>query len=112
LGSKYEDLLEDRFATPEDLNFAHLDKTVVNSLKGYFGHMILSAGSTELVVTLRAMMDNIALATVNLESPIDNDLCLPTTGQHQKREVNRVCKIALGFGANNSILAAKKYEHH
>mmetsp|Transcript_42965 Transcript_42965/g.41331 ORF Transcript_42965/g.41331 Transcript_42965/m.41331 type:complete len:117 (+) Transcript_42965:964-1314(+) len=109
LGSKYEDVLEDRFATPETWDLTNLQNTSVNALKGYFGHMIMAAGATELAMNIRAMNDNIALATANLEDPIDSNLNFVMGGQHQKKDINRFVKIGLGFGANNSAMAFQKY---
>mmetsp|Transcript_25460 Transcript_25460/g.19204 ORF Transcript_25460/g.19204 Transcript_25460/m.19204 type:complete len:231 (+) Transcript_25460:1-693(+) len=84
LGSKFEDVVKDKFAGPSSLDLSKLDKTIVNSLKGYMGHMFLAGGSTELVMTIRAMQDNIVFATPNLKDPIDLDLNL-LRGNHQEK---------------------------
>mmetsp|Transcript_24573 Transcript_24573/g.24175 ORF Transcript_24573/g.24175 Transcript_24573/m.24175 type:complete len:90 (-) Transcript_24573:58-327(-) len=82
LGTKREDLMAGKFATPETWDISKVKNTSLNSLKGYFGHMVVSAGASELVMTMRAMLDNVVLATAHLEDPIDPDMNFSLGRQH------------------------------
>jgi len=90
-----------------DLNLVR--KPHLNCLKGHQGHLVGAAGCSEIAVNIKGIVENLALGTANLHNPIDSDLNFIRHGQHVKKEMNRIIKVALGFGANNSCLALEKF---
>jgi len=67
-----------------------------------------AAGSVELAFTVQAMLENTVPGTVNLQDPIDKDLNFAKHGKHEKKDIEKVVKISLGFGDNTVALALYK----
>ncbi len=78
------------------------NRIACSSLKGGLGHLLGAAGSVELAAAILAIRDQIVPPTVNLRNP-DPELKLNFTPHHsEKRRIDRVWKLSLGFGGHLS----------
>ena len=88
----------------------HASKIKVSSTKSMTGHMFGAAGGAEAIATLKALSDNIAPPTINLDQP-DSECDLDYVPNHaQETTLNMALSNGFGFGGHNSVLAFKKYE--
>ncbi len=87
----------------------HARKLAVSSTKGATGHMLGAAGATELLVCVKAIQNNLAPPTINLEKPdpeCDLDY-VPHTAREMKVDV--IVNNSFGFGGHNATVVAKKF---
>lgn len=56
------------------------------------------------------MNEGIAPGICNLLNPVDPELNFVFGGKNQHKKIDKMIKVAVGFGANNAALAFKKYE--
>jgi 3-oxoacyl-(acyl-carrier-protein) synthase len=69
----------------------------------------LASGATEAGLCIKAMIEGIAPGICNLKNPVDPEMNFVFGGENQHKEINKMVKVAVGFGANNAALAFKKY---
>ena len=86
---------------------AGLEKTPVNSLKGYWGHTLGAAGLIESIAAMETMKENHLIKTLGYEKhgvsiPID------VIAESRSKTVNTVLKTASGFGGANAAIIFKK----
>ena len=87
----------------------HAKKLAVSSTKGATGHMLGAAGATELVICVKAIQNNVAPPTINLEKPdpeCDLDY-VPNTAREMK--VDAIVNNSFGFGGHNATVVARKF---
>jgi 3-oxoacyl-[acyl-carrier-protein] synthase-1 len=86
---------------------AGLNKTPVNSLKGYFGHTLGAAGLLESIISIEAMKNNTIIKTIGFET---NGVTEPINIADATRDqtINSVLKLASGFGGCNAAVLLKK----
>ncbi len=83
-------------------------KVLVSSTKSMTGHLLGAAGSTEAIITIMSLVDQIVPPTINLDNPdpeIDVDL-VPHTAR--KVEMEYALCNSFGFGGTNGSLIFKK----
>lgn len=81
----------------------------VSSTKSMIGHLLGAAGSVEAILTIKAMQDQIAPPTINLDNPgegCDGINLVPNTAQDKKIEI--ALSNSFGFGGTNGSLAFRK----
>ncbi len=89
-------------------NSAGLNQVPLNSLKGYFGHTLGTAGVIESVISIMALQQNVMIPTLGyhelgVTTPVN--VC----SKLENKEVNTVLKTASGFGGcNASVLFSKQ----
>jgi 3-oxoacyl-[acyl-carrier-protein] synthase II len=84
-------------------------KVVVSSTKGALGHMLGAAGAVETVICAKAIQNQIAPPTINLDNP-DPECDLDYT-PHKAREMHIAAALnnSFGFGGHNATVLLKKY---
>jgi 3-oxoacyl-[acyl-carrier-protein] synthase II len=84
-------------------------KVAVSSTKGALGHMLGAAGAVETVICLKAIQDQIAPPTINLENPdpeCDLDY-VPGTARPMKIEA--ALNNSFGFGGHNASVLVRRF---
>jgi len=126
--------LEDAGLSPEDIDYinAHGTSTLINdrsetqaikkvfgkdayrtpisSNKSMLGHLIASAGTIELIVSVLTIQKNIIPPTINYEIP-DPDCDLDyVPNEPREYEVNSILSNSFAFGGQNASLVAERYQ--
>ncbi len=87
----------------------HARKLAVSSTKGATGHMLGAAGAAEMVLCVKAIQQQIAPPTINLDNP--DPLCdldyVPHTAREMK--IDAVVNNSFGFGGHNATIVARKF---
>lgn len=87
----------------------HAKKFAVSSTKGATGHMLGAAGSVELAMCCKAIENQVAPPTLNLDNPdpaCDLD-CIPHTPRPMKIDV--AVNNSFGFGGHNACTIVRKF---
>ena len=83
---------------------AHANELSMSSTKSAIGHLLGAAGSVEAIFAIKAMNDNVAPPTINLEEPSDGcDIDLVPL-QAKERKIDAVLTNSFGFGGTNASL--------
>ncbi len=85
----------------------NLAKTPVNSFKGFIGHTLGAAGIVESVFCFESMRQSILIKTYGLENTGTAEKINVIT-ENKQQPVNKVLKIASGFGGSNAAILFKK----
>lgn len=83
-------------------------KILMSSTKSSMGHLLGAAGSTEFILSLLAMRDNVVPPTLNLHNPIPEvkiDL-VPLISKQAK--IDYILSNSFGFGGTNASLVIKR----
>ena len=80
----------------------------VSSTKSMTGHLFGAAGGIEAIITLKSMLENIAPATINYETPDEECDLNYVPNEAVKTEINYALSNGFGFGGHNAVLAFKK----
>ena len=82
----------------------HSYKLSMSSTKSAIGHLLGAAGSVESILSIKAMNDNVAPPTLNLDNPSDGcDIDLVPL-QAKERNIGAVMTNSFGFGGTNASL--------
>jgi len=104
-----EQLRDEKFDEVNTYDNSNLKNTVITAYKGHIGHLNLASGATEATFILKAMQENKIPGTANLKNPVDDELNFALDHELvEKKSINRIIKIAVGFGANNAAIAFEK----
>lgn len=89
---------------------AHAQDLMVSSTKSMTGHLLGAAGALEAIICLQAMRDNVAPATINLDSPSEG--CDLDYVPHTARDtsLNAIISNSFGFGGTNGTLVFQRYK--
>jgi 3-oxoacyl-[acyl-carrier-protein] synthase-1 len=85
-----------------------LDKTPLNSLKGYFGHTLGTAGVLETILTIRQLNNGVLLKSLGYE---ENGVSKPLhvlQANQPVQDLEYALKTASGFGGGNAAIILKK----
>ena len=84
--------------------------TAISSTKSMTGHLLGAAGAIEAIVCVKAIEENFAPPTINLDTPDEEcDLdYVPNVGRNM--EIKYALSNSLGFGGHNAVLCFKKWE--
>lgn len=86
------------------------EKVSISSTKSQVGHSLGASGGIELVVTVKAMQDNLIPPTINLENP-DPECDLDyTPNQARERVLNYAMSNSFGFGGHNASIMVKRFQ--
>jgi len=87
----------------------HAKKLAVSSTKGVTGHLLGGAGGVEAVFTVKALVDQIAPPTANLEE-VDPELNLDYVPlKARKMPIHFAMSNSFGFGGTNACILFKKW---
>lgn len=88
-------------------NRCELGDTRMNSMKGYFGHTLGSAGAIELSMSIQSMRNSLLLKTLGCTNPgTTNEVNVLLENEHTP--VNTILKTASGFGGCNAAAVLKQ----
>ncbi len=85
-------------------------KIMVSSTKSMTGHLLGAAGAIEAIFCVKAIEENIAPPTINLENPDPKCDLNYVPNEPQKRTIKVAMTNSFGFGGTNVCLIFKKYE--
>ncbi|MBI4023478.1 MAG: beta-ketoacyl-ACP synthase II [Verrucomicrobia bacterium] len=87
----------------------HARRLMVSSTKSMTGHLLGAAGSVEMAICAKALLENRVPPTINLDTP--DPLCdLDYVPNHAREiRVNAVMNNSFGFGGHNATLIARKW---
>lgn len=77
-----------------------LNKILVNSLKGYFGHTLGASGLLETILSIESLKNNQLIASFGFEKQ-GTSFPLSILQTAEKRNLNSFLKTASGFGGSN-----------
>ncbi|MCK7560107.1 beta-ketoacyl synthase [Chitinophaga sedimenti] len=89
-------------------NFAGLQETPVNSLKGYYGHTLGAAGLVEAIIGMQALQQDVVLPTKGYS---EHGVPVPLNvshGEPQTRNMRHFLKTTSGFGGCNAAMVFSK----
>lgn len=83
---------------------SHAYKLSMSSTKSSIGHLLGAAGSVEAIFTVKALSEQVAPPTINLEDPSDGcDIDLVPL-QPKERKISAALTNSFGFGGTNASL--------
>lgn len=82
-------------------NLVGVQRSALNSLKGYWGHTLGAAGVIEMIAAVSSMKNNELYKSIGYESPGTSGK-LNVIDAYEKRNVDIVLKTASGFGGCNA----------
>jgi 3-oxoacyl-[acyl-carrier-protein] synthase II len=87
----------------------HARKLVVSSTKGATGHMLGAAGAVEMAICAKAIQNQVAPPTINLDKP--DPECDLDYAPHTARpiKIDAVVNNSFGFGGHNASIVARKF---
>jgi len=94
----------------KDLFKEHASSLLVSSTKSMTGHLLGAAGAIEAIFSVKAITDNIAPPTINLDSPEDGcdlDFVAHTA---RKADIDVSLSNSFGFGGTNATLIFQAYK--
>ncbi|QDU11657.1 beta-ketoacyl-ACP synthase II [Gimesia aquarii] len=83
---------------------AHVKKMPVSSTKGHLGHLLGASGGVEFVVAVKALQEQTAPPTVNLDEPDEKCNLDYIPQEPREMKINRILKNSFGFGGHNACL--------
>lgn len=87
----------------------HCSQLAVSSTKSMLGHMLGAAGAVEAIITIQALLDQIAPPTINLHEPTVTGLdFIPYDARPMK--MNKAMSNSFGFGGTNGSLIFQRME--
>lgn len=87
----------------------HAYKLSLSSTKSQLGHSLGASGGIELILTVKAVQENLIPPTINLETP-DPDCDLDyTANTSRQREIGYAMSNSFGFGGHNASIVIKKF---
>ncbi|MBQ9494604.1 MAG: beta-ketoacyl-ACP synthase II [Treponema sp.] len=90
----------------------HAYKMKVSSTKSMTGHMIGAAGVIEALFCVKAIQENFAPPTINLDEPDIENGCDLDYVPHKgvETQIDVAASVSLGFGGHNGCVIIKRYE--
>ena len=86
----------------------HAYKLSMSSTKSAIGHLLGAAGAVEAIFSVKAIQDNVAPPTLNLENPSDGcDIDLVPL-QAKERPITAALSNSFGFGGTNASVIFKQ----
>ena len=80
----------------------HARKLSISSTKSQLGHSLGASGGIELVLTIKAIENNIAPPTINLQTPDEKCDLDYTPNEPKERPIRMAMSNSFGFGGHNA----------
>jgi 3-oxoacyl-[acyl-carrier-protein] synthase II len=87
---------------------SHVKSMPVSSTKGHLGHLLGASGGVEFVVGVKALMEQVAPPTINLDNPDEQCNLDYVPNEPREMKLERVMKNSFGFGGHNACLIMQK----
>lgn len=87
---------------------SHAYDLSVSSTKSMIGHLLGAAGGVEAVFTLKALQDQVAPPTINLENPGEGCDLDYVPAEAKQRKIEVAVSNSFGFGGTNGSLVFKR----
>lgn len=88
-------------------NRAKLERTPINSLKGFYGHTLGASGLLEAIIGMHSMKNNTLYTSLGIDE-LGVSVPLNVIQKKRKTEINTFLKTASGFGGCNAAVLFKK----
>jgi len=102
-GTLYNDEMEAKAISNFDLN-----RTPINSFKGYFGHTLGAAGILESILTYHSLLRNTLFASKGFSESGTSEAINVLSKHVEKENLNWALKTASGFGGCNAAVLFEK----
>jgi 3-oxoacyl-[acyl-carrier-protein] synthase II len=87
----------------------HAKKLVVSSTKGATGHLLGAAGAVETILCIKAVLNNMAPPTINLQNP-DPECDLDyAPNAPRSMPIDAFVNNSFGFGGHNASIVGKRF---
>ena len=96
--TRYNDEME-----AKAIHLASMEDVPANSLKGFYGHTLGTAGILESIITVHSMRENIILPTKGFTTP-GTEKPVNIVKELQHKNLNKCLKTASGFGGCNAAI--------
>ena len=80
----------------------HAKRLSISSTKSQLGHSLGASGGIELVLTIKAIQNNVAPPTINLETPDEKCDLDYTPNTPKERPIKTAMSNSFGFGGHNA----------
>ena len=87
----------------------HARKVAISSTKSHLGHLLGASGGVELVISIRAMHENVVPPTINYETPDPSCDLDYTPNEPRERRIDTVLSNSFGFGGHNATVVASRF---
>lgn len=91
----------------KDLFDGSTDNLLVSSTKSMTGHLLGAAGAIEAILSVKAITDNVAPPTINLDNPEEGCDLDFVANEARHQEINVVLSNSFGFGGTNGTIIFK-----
>jgi len=88
----------------------HVKKLLVSSTKSTNGHLLGAAGGLEAVFCVKALQEQVAPPTINLENPGDECDLDYVANEARQATLNVAVSNSFGFGGTNGSLLFRKFQ--
>jgi 3-oxoacyl-[acyl-carrier-protein] synthase II len=88
----------------------HADALAVSSTKSQLGHLLGASGGVESVFCVKAIEEQLAPPTINLDQPDESCDLDYVPWEARSMTIRGVLKNSFGFGGHNACLVFKRYD--
>ncbi|HUT77205.1 MAG TPA: beta-ketoacyl-ACP synthase II [Polyangia bacterium] len=88
----------------------HARRLAVSSTKSMTGHLLGAAGAVEAIAVAKAISNQIAPPTINLENPGEGCDLDYVPGEPRPMSITNVVSNSLGFGGTNAVLVMSRFD--
>ena len=88
----------------------HAYKLAMSSTKSMTGHLLGAAGGIEAIAAAKAIHEQVAPPTINLEDPEEGCDLDYVANEPRQMKINGVLSNSLGFGGTNATIIMRRFE--
>jgi 3-oxoacyl-[acyl-carrier-protein] synthase II len=87
----------------------HAKQLSISSTKSQLGHTLGASGGIELVLTVKAIQNNVVPPTINLDTPDPKCDLDYTPNEPRERPIDVAMSNSFGFGGHNASVLVSRY---